>query len=104
MSLLDLSGIFSHRRMASTGEKTLCVSLSKNIFGVGVLKQVALPANELSGASVRMEACVMEQLDGMAAGCKLSDKSMRALDRLKSLEGGDAGKTCEASPVLSCYF
>jgi hypothetical protein len=62
------------------------------------LKQVALPASELSTAGVRMETCIIEQVDGVAENCKLSDKAMQALDRLKSLEGGNAGKTCEAAP------
>ena len=62
------------------------------------LKQVALPASELAAAVVRMETCIIEQLDEIAENCKLSDKAMQALDRLKSLEGDNAGKTCEAAP------
>ena len=72
------------------------------------LKQVALPASELSAAGVRMETCIIEQVDGVAENCKLSDKAMQALDRLKSLEGGNAGKTCEAAPhgvaVKAAFF
>ncbi len=62
------------------------------------LKQMALPASELSAAGVRMETCVIEQVDGIAENCQLSDKAIQALDRLKLLEGGNAGKPCEAAP------
>ena len=38
----------------------------------------------------------------------MSDKAMQALDRLKSLEGGNAGKPCEAAPhgvaVKAAFF
>ena len=59
---------------------------------------MALPASEMSAAGVRMETCVIEQVDGIAENCQLSDKAIQALDRLKSLEGGNAGKPCEAAP------
>ena len=62
------------------------------------LKQMALPASELSAAGVRMETCVIEQVDGIAENCQLSEKAIQALDRLKLLEGGNAGKPCEAAP------
>ena len=72
------------------------------------LKQMALPASELSAAGVRMETCVIEELDEIAENCQLSDKAMQALDRLKSLEGGNAGKPCEAAPhgvaVKAAFF
>ncbi len=72
------------------------------------LKQMALPASELSAAGVRMETCVIEQVDGIAENCQLSDKAIQALDRLKSLERGDSGKTCEAAPhgvaVKAAFF
>ena len=62
------------------------------------LKQMALPASELSAAGVRMKTCVIEQVDGIAENCQLPDKAIQALDRLKLLEGGNAGKPCEAAP------
>ena len=62
------------------------------------LRQMALPASELSAAGVRMETCVIEQVDGIAENCQLPDKAIQALDRLKLLEGGNAGKPCEAAP------
>jgi hypothetical protein len=72
------------------------------------LKQMALPASELSAAGVRMETCVIEQVDGIAENCQLSDKAMQVLDRLKSLEGGNAGRLCEAAPhgvaVKAAFF
>ena len=72
------------------------------------LKQMALPASELLAAGVWMETCVIEQVDGIAENCQLSDKAMQALDRLKSLEGGNAGKPCEAAPhgvaVKAAFF
>ena len=62
------------------------------------LKQIALPASELSAAGVWMKTCIIEQVDRIAENWKLSDKAMQALDRLKSLEGGNSRKTCEAAP------
>ena len=37
-------------------------------------------------------------LDWLWEGITLSDKAMQVLDRLKSLESGNAGKPCEATP------
>ena len=69
---------------------------------------MALPASELSAAGVRMGTCVIEQVDGIAENCQLSDKAMQALDRLKSLEGGNAGQPYEAAPhgvaVKAAFF
>ena len=72
------------------------------------LKQMALPVSGLSAAGVRMETCVIEQVDGIAENCQLSDKAIQALDRLKLFEGGNAGKPCEAAPhgvaVKAAFF
>jgi|TARA_X000000950_G_scaffold28072_1_gene30212 hypothetical protein len=61
------------------------------------LKPVSLPAGALSVAGTQLETCILEEIDEMEQGIKLSDKAMQALDRLKSLEGGNAGKPCEAA-------
>jgi len=37
-------------------------------------------------------------LDGVTENCELSEKAMQALDKIKSLEGGNEGITCEAAP------
>ena len=72
------------------------------------LKQVSLPAGELSVAGAELETCILEEMDGVGEGIKLSEKAMQALDRLKSLERGDSGKTCEAAPhgvsVKAAFF
>ena len=72
------------------------------------LKQVSLPAGELSVAGAELETCILEEIDGVGEDIKLSDKAMQALDRLKSLEGGNAGKPCEAAPhgvaVKAAFF
>ncbi len=61
-------------------------------------KQVVLPASEFSNARGQWETCIVEQLDGVTENCELSEKAMQALDKLKSLEGGNEGITCEAAP------
>ena len=72
------------------------------------LKQVSLPAGELSVAGAELETCILEEMDVLGKGITLSDKAMQALDRLKSLEGGNAGKPCEAAPhgvaVKAAFF
>ena len=52
----------------------------------------------MSATGFLMGTCVIEQVHGIAENCKLSDKAMQALDRLKSLEGGSAGRSCEVAP------
>jgi len=59
------------------------------------LKPVSLPAGALSVAGTQLETCILETMD---EGITLSDKAMQALDRLKSREGGNAGKPCDAAP------
>ena len=72
------------------------------------LKQVSLPAGELSVAGAELETCILEEMDGVGEGIKLSEKAMQALDRLNLLEGGNAGKHCEAAPhgvaVKAAFF
>ena len=72
------------------------------------LKQVSLPAGELSVAGAELETCILEETDVVGEGITLSDKTVQALDRLKSLEGGNAGKPCEAAPhgvaVKAAFF
>ncbi len=62
------------------------------------LKQLVLPASEFSNARVQWETFTVEQLNGVTVNCKLSEKASQALDKLKSLEGGNEGITCEAAP------
>ena len=72
------------------------------------LKQVSLPAGELSVAGAELETCILEEMNGLGEGITLSDKAMQALDRLNLLEGGNAGKHCEAAPhgvaVKAAFF
>ena len=72
------------------------------------LKPVSLPAGELSVTGTQLETCILEEMDGLGEGITLSDKAMQALDRLKSLETGNAGKPCEAAPkgvaVKTAFF
>ncbi len=72
------------------------------------MKQVSLPAGEFSVAGTLLDTCILEEMDGVGEGIKLSEKAMQALDRLKSLERGDSGKTCEAAPhgvaVKAAFF
>ena len=55
-----------------------------------------------------METYILEEIDGVGEGITLSDKAIQVLDRLKSLEGGNAGKLCEAAPhgvaVKAAFF
>ena len=62
------------------------------------LKPVSLPAGALSVAGTQLETCILEETDGVGEGIISSDKTMQALDRLKSLEGGNARKPCEGAP------
>ena len=72
------------------------------------LKPVSLPAGALSFAGTQLETCIIEEMDGVETGITLSDKTMQALDSLKSLEGGNAGKPCETAPhgvaVKTAFF
>ena len=62
------------------------------------LKQVSLPAGAFSVAGTQLETCILEEIDEVEKDITLSDKAIQALDRLKLLEGVNAGKPCEAAP------
>ena len=62
------------------------------------LKPVSLPAGAFSVAGTQLETCILEEIDEVEKGITLSDKAIQALDRLKLLEGVNAGKPCEAAP------
>ena len=72
------------------------------------LKPVSLPAGALSVAGTQLKTCILEETDVVGEGITLSDKTVQALDRLKSLEGGNAGKPCEGAPhgvaVKTAFF
>ena len=59
---------------------------------------MSLPAGEFSFAGTQLETCILQEMGGVGEGITLSDKAMQAFDRLKSLEGGNSGKPCEAAP------
>lgn len=69
---------------------------------------MSLPAGALSVAGTQLETCILEEMGGVGEGITLSDKAMQAFDRLKSLEGGNSGKPCEAAPhgvaVKAAFF
>ncbi len=54
------------------------------------LKQVSLPAGEFSVAGTQLETCILCEMNGLGEGITLSDKAMQVLDKLKSLERGNA--------------
>ena len=62
------------------------------------LKQVSLPNSEFSLAGTQLETCILEEINEVEKDITLSDKAIQALDRLKLLEGVNAGKPCEAAP------
>ena len=62
------------------------------------LKPVSLPAGAFSVAGTQLETCILEEIDEVEKDITLSDKAIQALDRLKLLEGVNAGKPCEAAP------
>ena len=62
------------------------------------LKQVSLPAGELSVAGAELETCILEEMDAVGKGITLSDKAIQVLDILKSMEGTNAGNPCEVAP------
>ena len=62
------------------------------------LKQVSLPAGEFSLAGNQLETGILVEMNGLGEGITLSDKAMQVLDKLKSLEGGNAAKPGEAAP------
>ena len=69
---------------------------------------MSLPAGEFSVAGTQLETCILGEMNGLGEGITLSDKAMQVLDKLKSLEGGNAAKLGEAAPqevaVKTAFF
>ena len=55
------------------------------------------PAGEFSFAGTQLETCILGEMNGLGEVITLSDKAMQVLDKLKSLEGGNAAKPGEAA-------
>ena len=58
---------------------------------------MSLPAGEFSFAGTQLETCILGEMNGLGEVITLSDKAMQVLDKLKSLEGGNAAKPGEAA-------